>query len=100
MFYSLDEKVRQVIARREDLTFQSVNGDYLKLQYFAQTVGWHSEDRDEFFIVLEGTIDFSVEENEYHMKRGRPSRHRIGQTAQSEFLRLRPAVRRTHDKGR
>jgi len=69
-YYVLDELATMVTKTKEDLALQMVNGDYLKLQYFAKEVDWHTEDRDEFFVVLEGTIEFSVEDKNYVMKKG------------------------------
>ena len=70
MYYDLDEKIKQVSNTKEDLTLQMINGEYLKLQYFAKEVDWHYEGRDEFFIVLEGTVQFSVENTDYRLKKG------------------------------
>lgn len=68
--YALDELAKSVTQAKEDRTLQMVNGDYLKLQYFAREVGWHTEDRDEFFLVLDGTVEFSIEDRNYTMKKG------------------------------
>ena len=47
-----------------------VNGDYLGLQYFAKEVDWHTENRDEFFLVLDGTVEFSIENRNCIVKKG------------------------------
>ena len=70
MYYALDEKIKQVTDKKEDLTLQMINGEYLKLQYFAKEVDWHSEDRDEFFIVLAGTANFSIGDTDYRLGKG------------------------------
>jgi len=69
-FYVLDGLVKRVKKTKEDLSLQTVNGDYLKIQYFDHEVDWHDEDRDEFFICLDGTAEFSIENNNYSMKKG------------------------------
>jgi len=100
MYYALDEKVKQVMAKKEDLTLQMVNEDYLKLQYFAKEVDWHYEDRDEFFIVLAGTADFSIEDTDYSLKKGdllvieAGKRHRASSPG-SVLLSIEP-----HERGR
>ena len=69
-YYALDKLAKQVINTKEDLILQMVNEEYLKLQYLAKEVDWHTEDRDEFFIVLEGTAEFSVEDKNYTLNKG------------------------------
>jgi len=99
-YYALDELAKQVINQKEDLTLQTVNGDYLKLQYFAKEVDWHIEDRDEFFVVLDGTAEFSVEDRNYILNKGdllvieEGKRHRAGSLG-SVLLSIEP-----HERGR
>ena len=99
-YYSLDELVRSVVQAKEDRTLQVVNGDYLRLQYFAKDVDWHSEDRDEFFIVLDGVVEFSVEEKNYTMAKGdmlviEAGKRRRASSSGSVLLSIEP-----HEKGR
>ena len=99
-YYALDELAKQVINRKEDLALQMVNRDYLKLQYFAKEVDWHTEDRDEFFVVLDGTAEFSVEDRNYMLNRGdllvieAGKRHRASSPG-SVLLSIEP-----HERGR
>ena len=69
-YYVLDEMAKIVAQAKEHLSLQTINGDHLKIQYFDHEVDWHVEDRDEFFICLDGTVEFSVEDNTYVMKKG------------------------------
>ncbi len=69
-YYALDELAKRVAQAKEDRTLQLVNGDYLRLQYFAREVDWHTEDRDEFFLVIDGTVEFSIEDKNYTMNKG------------------------------
>jgi len=69
-YYNLDELVKRAVQERSDLSLQSVNADYLKIQYFNHEVDWHSEDRDEFFICLDGIANFVIEDRDYTVKRG------------------------------
>lgn len=69
-YYALGELAKRVTQTKEDRTLQMVNGDYLRLQYFAKEVGWHTEDRDEFFLILDGTVEFSIEDRNYTVKKG------------------------------
>ena len=100
MYFGLDEKIKQVIAKKQDLMLQTVNGEYLKLQYFAKDVDWHVENRDEFFVVLDGTVEFWVEDAGYKMQKGdllvieAGKRHRASSTG-SVLLSVEP-----HSKGR
>ncbi|UCC90601.1 MAG: cupin domain-containing protein [Dehalococcoidia bacterium] len=99
-FYPLDELVEKVTRTKEDLALQTINGEYLKIQYFDHEADWHSEDRDEFFICLDGTVEFSVEDKNYVMKRGdlivieAGKRHRANSSG-SVLLSVEP-----HKKGR
>ncbi len=99
-YYALDELAKQVINQKEDLTLQMVNGDYLKLQYFAKEVDWHTEDRDEFFVVIDGTVEFSVEDKNYILNKGdllvieARKRHRASSLG-SVLLSIEP-----HERGR
>ncbi len=70
MYYILDELVERVAGEKSDLVIQSVNSDYLKIQYFNHEVDWHIEDRDEFFICLDGIAKFSIEDSNYTIKKG------------------------------
>ncbi len=68
--YILDELVKKVTKEKSDLSLQNVNGDYLKIQYFNHEVDWHSEDRDEFFICLDGIANFAIEDRNYTVRKG------------------------------
>ena len=98
--YSLDGLVHEVTRLKKDITLQTVNGDYLKIQYFAHDVDWHNEERDEFFIVLDGTAEFGVENKAYHLKKGNllvieaGKKHRAS-SAGSVLLSIEP-----HEKAR
>jgi len=59
--YALGELAKIMTQTKEDRTLQMVNGDYLGLQYFAKEIDWHTENRDEFFLVLDGAVEFSIE---------------------------------------
>ena len=97
-YYVLDELVKKVAQGKSDLSLQGVNGDYLKIQYFDHEVGWHSEGRDEFFICLDGTADFSIEDKDYSLKKGdmivveAGKRHRANSTG-SILLSIEPHAR-------
>jgi len=99
-YYQLDELVKKVAQERSDLSLQSINGDYLKIQYFDHDVDWHNEDRDEFFICLDGTANFVVEDRNYTLKKGdiiiieAGKRHRAS-SAGSILLSIEP-----HERGR
>jgi mannose-6-phosphate isomerase-like protein (cupin superfamily) len=98
MYFALDDKIKQVIENKQDLMLQTVNGEYLKLQYFAKDVDWHVENRDEFFVVLEGVVEFFVGDAKYQMKKGdllvieAGKRHRAS-SAGSVLLSLEPHAR-------
>jgi len=99
-YYILDELVKKVAQEKSDLSLQSVNGGYLKIQYFNHEVDWHSEDRDEFFICLDGIASFAVEDRNYNLKKGEiiiieaGKRHRAS-SAGSILLSIEP-----HERGR
>ena len=98
--YTLDELVQKVTQERSDLSLQSFNGNYLKIQHFNHEVDWHSEDRDEFFICLDGIANFVIKDRSYTLKRGdiivieAGKRHRAG-SAGSILLSIEP-----HERGR
>ena len=69
-YYSGEELVKKVAQEKSDLALQIVNGGYRKIQYFDHEVGWHKENRDEFFICLDGTAHFDIEDNNYAIKKG------------------------------
>jgi len=99
-YYTIDELVKRVVRDKSDLSLQSVNGDYLKIQYFDHEVDWHSEDRDELFICLDGIANFAIEDSNYSLKKGdiiiieAGKRHRAG-SAGSILLSIEP-----HERGR
>ena len=99
-YFKLDELVEKVAQEKSDLTIQSINDDYLKVQYFNHEVSWHSEGRDEFFICLDGTADFVIEDRSYTLKKGdmiiveSGKKHRANSTG-SILLSIEP-----HEKGR
>jgi len=69
-YYVLGELTERVMETKKDLPLQMVNGDHLKLFYFDRDVEWHVEDRDEFFVCLRGTVEFSIEDKNYNLKNG------------------------------
>jgi mannose-6-phosphate isomerase-like protein (cupin superfamily) len=70
MYHDLDASIKQVITNEGNITLQMINEEYLRLQYFTGEADWHTEDRDEFFIVMEGEVFFSVEDQDYSLKKG------------------------------
>ena len=70
MYHDLDGSIKQVMSNKGNLTLQMINEEYLRLQYFTGEADWHTEDRDEFFIVMEGEVFFSVEDQDYSLKKG------------------------------
>ena len=99
-YYNLSELVERVTQAKEDLSLQTINGDTLRIEYFDHEVDWHVEDRDEFFICLEGIAEFSVEADNYAIKKGdllvieAGKRHRAISSG-SVLLSMEP-----HEKGR
>ena len=99
-YYKLSELAEKVTRAKEDLPLQKVNGDTLRIEYFDHEVDWHVEDRDEFFICLHGSAEFSVEANTYDIKEGdllvieRGKRHRASSSG-AVLLSVEP-----HEKGR
>ncbi|MDD4876264.1 MAG: hypothetical protein PHQ86_03930 [Dehalococcoidales bacterium] len=100
MYYKIDELAKRVEQGKSDLSLQSINGDYLKIQYFDHEVDWHSENRDEFFICLNGIANFSIEDIDYTLIKGNMiiieagKRHRAS-SGGSILLSIEP-----HERGR
>jgi quercetin dioxygenase-like cupin family protein len=69
-YYVLEELTERVMETKKDLPLQMVNGDHLKVFYFDRDADWHVEDRDEFFVCLRGTVEFSIEGKDYNLKNG------------------------------
>ena len=69
-YYVLSELTEQVMKAKKDLALQTVNEDHLKVFYFDRDAEWHVEDRDEFFVCLGGTVEFSIEDKNYNLKNG------------------------------
>lgn len=69
-YYVLGELTERVTESKKDLPLQMVNGEHLKVFYFDRDADWHVEDRDEFFVCLWGTAEFSIEDKNYNLKNG------------------------------
>jgi len=99
-YYVLDELVEKVTQAKEDLHLETINGDHLRIEYFDHEVDWHVDDGDEFFICLDGAVEFSVEDKNYIMNKGdllvieAGKRHRASSSG-SVLLSVEP-----HEKGR
>ena len=100
VYYKLDELVKRVDSEKTSLFLQNINNNSLKIQYFAHMVDWHTEDKDEIFICLDGAANFTIEDKEYHLSKGdilitkAGERHKVSSTG-SILLSLEP-----HKRGR
>ena len=69
-YYDLDKIGKQAFKDRKDIFLQTFGEEQMKVHYFSGEADWHIEERDEFFLVLDGDVDFSVEEANYRLKKG------------------------------
>ena len=69
-FYKMDKLIKNVNNNRSDLAIQRLNSDFLKIQYFDHPVDWHTDNRDEFFICLDGEVEFEFNDQKYIMRKG------------------------------
>ena len=69
-FYKMKELIQSVKNDQSDLALQSLNNDFLKIQYFDHPVDWHTDDRDEFFICLDGLVNFELKDQKHVLQKG------------------------------